>query len=101
MTVRDRVDRRAPASDHIVQFFDSDEWRADSVAAFLSEGLRQGGPLIVISRPANSSAIMEALHAERIPARPIFAQGPLFGKDALCPLRRLTRTGSLDPEVFD
>jgi len=101
MTVRDRVDRRAPASDHIVQFFDSDESRADSVAAFLSEGLRQGEPLIVIARPANWSAIMERLQDEGIPARDLLAQGTLVVKDALDTLRRLTRTGSLDPEVFD
>ena len=48
-------------SEHIVQFFDSRESLADSVAAFLAEGCRQGERLLVIAKPRNWLAIATAL----------------------------------------
>jgi len=48
-------------SEHIVQFFDSRESLADSVAAFLAEGCRQGERLLVVAKPRNWLAIAAAL----------------------------------------
>src|SRR5262245_26883277 len=50
-----------PRSEHIVQFFDSRESLANSVAAFLAEGCRQGERLLVVARPRNWLAIASAL----------------------------------------
>lgn len=52
-------------SEHIVQFFDSREALANSVAAFLAEGCRQGERLLVVAKPRNWLAIAGALkHGE-------------------------------------
>jgi hypothetical protein len=48
-------------SEHIVQFFDSRESLANSVAAFLAEGCRQGERLLVVAKPRNWLAIGAAL----------------------------------------
>jgi hypothetical protein len=52
---------RQPRSEHIVQFFDSRESLANSVAAFLAEGCRQGERLLVVAKPRNWLAIAGAL----------------------------------------
>jgi len=51
------------ASEHIVQFFDSRESLANSVAAFLAEGCRQGERVLVVAKPANWLSIANALRA--------------------------------------
>jgi len=50
-------------SEHIVQFFDSRESLANSVAAFLAEGCRPGERLFVIAKPKNWVAIANRLRA--------------------------------------
>jgi hypothetical protein len=50
-------------SEHIVQFFDTRESLADSVAAFLAEGVRQAERLLVVAKPRNWLAIADRLRA--------------------------------------
>jgi hypothetical protein len=52
------------ASEHLVQFFDSRESLANSVAAFLAEGCRQGERLLVVAKPKNWIAIANSLRAD-------------------------------------
>jgi hypothetical protein len=101
MTVRECVIRGHVSSEHVVQFFDSDESRAECVAAFLAEGYRAGEPLIVVARPANWAAIVEQLEALRVPTDRAIAEGRLVVKDAEATLRRLSRNGSPDAALFD
>ena len=101
MTVRNRIGRGEAASDHIVQFFDSDDTRAECVAAFLAEGCRAGEPLIVVARPANWTAIVEHLQADDIPVQKLIAREMLLVKDANDTLRRLSRNGVPDPGAFE
>jgi MEDS: MEthanogen/methylotroph, DcmR Sensory domain len=101
MTVRNRVVRGVPASEHIVQFFDSDESRAEAVAGFLAEGYRHGEPLIVVARPANWTAIVEHLHAADVPVQRLIARETLIVKDANDTLRRLSRNGTPDAAAFE
>jgi hypothetical protein len=56
----EKIVRGAVASEHIVQFFDSRESLANSVAAFLAEGCHQGERLLVVAKPANWLAITAA-----------------------------------------
>jgi hypothetical protein len=53
------------ASEHIVQFFDSRESLANSVAAFLAEGCRQAERLLVVAKAENWLAIAASLRAGR------------------------------------
>ena len=93
--------RGAPASEHIVQFFDSDESRAESVAAFLAEGYRAGEPLIIVARAMNWALTMEALEADGVPVQRAIADRMLIVKDAAETLRRLSRNGSPDAMAFE
>jgi hypothetical protein len=101
MTVRECVVRGEAASSHIVQFFDSDESRAESVAAFLAEGYREGNCLIVIARPANWASIVDRLEAADVSVKRLLSEGTLVVKDAHDTLRRLSRNGWPDGALFD
>jgi DcmR-like sensory protein len=101
MGVRECVVPGDSISEHIVQFFDSDESRADSVARFLTEGFRNAEPAIVIARPATWAAIVDRLEAFKVPVQRVLADGRLLVKDAAATLQRICRLGSLDPELFE
>lgn len=101
MTVRNRTIQGGVASEHIVQFFDTDESRALNVAAFLAEGYRKGEPLVVIVRPLNWVAMAENLRVLGVPVRQAMSDGMLVVKDADDTLRRLSRSGSPDPALFE
>jgi DcmR-like sensory protein len=101
MTVRECVVRSSIASEHIVQFFDSDESRAERVADFLADGHRQGEPAIVVAQPANWASMVEQLEARDVPVHKAIKDGMIVVKDANDTLRRLSRTGSPDPDAFE
>jgi hypothetical protein len=101
MTVRERVVRGPIASDHIVQFFDSDESRAECVAEFLASGLRLGEPAIVVARPANWASAVEQLEARGVRVAKAIADGTIVVKDADDTLRRFCLNGSPDPGGFE
>src|SRR2546427_6739926 len=63
VTRREKVVRGGLTSEHIVQFFDTRESLADSVAAFLAEGCRQGERLILLARPRKWRSSPDALRA--------------------------------------
>jgi hypothetical protein len=100
MNVRNRTIRGHVSSDHIVQFFDTDESRAHNVAAFLAEGYGAGEPLMMVARPANAAAICEQLERRGVPVRRAAEEGMLIVKDAEDTLRLLSRGGSLDETLF-
>lgn len=101
MTVRESIVRGSIASEHIVQFFDSDESRAECVAAFLAEGFRAGEPAIVVSRPRNWAGVVAQLVAEGIPVQQAITDGLIVVKDADDTLRRISRNGSPVAEAFE
>ena len=101
MSVRERVVRGLIASEHIVQFFDSDESRAECVAGFLAEGYRAGEPAIVVARPVNWANASALLHARGVPVQQLIADGMIVVHDADETLRRISRNGSPDGEAFD
>ena len=101
MTVRNRTIRGSVSSEHIVQFFDTDESRAQNVAAFLAQGYALGEPLIVVARPANWTAILEHLEILGVPVQDAMADGTLLVKDAADTLRRLSRGGTPDATLFE
>jgi hypothetical protein len=100
MSVRECVIRGAVASEHIVQFFDSDESRAECVAGFLAEGFDAGETAIVVAKSRNWTAIVEQLEARKIDVKKQIAAGKLVVKDAPEMLRRLSRNGSPDATAF-
>jgi hypothetical protein len=101
MTVRECIVRGPVASEHIVQFFDSDESRAECVAGFLADGYRQGEPAIIVARPSNWAATAEQLETCGIPVQQAMAYGMIAVKDATETLRRISRNGSPDADAFE
>jgi hypothetical protein len=101
MTVRECVVRGAIASEHIVQFFDSDESRAECVAAFLAEGIRAGEPAIVVARPANWTGIVQQLTAQGIAVQQAITDGMIVVNEADDTLRRISRNGSPATDAFE
>jgi len=100
MGVQECVGRGDSTSEHIVQFFDSDDSRADSVARFLTDGFRNGESAIVIARPLSWTGIVERLERFRIPVQKALSDGRLLVKDAADTLQRISRFGSPDPRLF-
>lgn len=101
MTVRERVVRGSIASEHIVQFFDTDESRAECVAAFLAEGYRQGEPAIVVARPGNWAGTVARLEDHGIPVARAIKDGKIVVRDAADTLRRLSRNSVPDAGAFE
>ena len=101
MTVREHVVKGQVSSDHVVQFFDSDESRAVCVATFLAEGYRAGDRLLVVARPSNWAAIAAHLATMDVPVQQAILESRLVVKDADDTLRRLSRNGSPDAALFE
>jgi hypothetical protein len=101
MTVRNHVIRGTVPSEHIVQFFDSDESRADNVAAFLADGYRAGEPIVVVARPVNWALMRERLQLLGVPVQTAVAKGTLVVKDAHETLDLISPGGSPHAAAFE
>jgi hypothetical protein len=101
MSVFEPVAHDGAAGQHICQFFDSDESRADAVAAFVAEGLRNGEHVLVVVRPIHWAAIVQRLAAARVPVEREIASGRVIVKDAMDTLRRISRNGAPDRAAFN
>lgn len=98
MSVHKDVGRTKVDADHVCQFFDSDESRAEAVAGFVADGVRAGDHVLVVARPRHWSAIVERLTVLGVPAEQAVSRGQLIVKDAMDVLRRITRNG-IDPDA--
>jgi hypothetical protein len=87
--------------EHCVQFFDSDDSRAQAVSAVLATGYADDRPIMVIARSRNWLAIRQRLEAAGVPVEHAMATGRVVSKDASETLRRITRNGSPDAKAFD
>jgi hypothetical protein len=101
MTVRECVVRGSVASEHIVQFFDSDESRAECVAAFLAEGIANREPVIIVAKPRNWAATLAHLTDREVPVQRAIDEGMVVVKDADQTLQRISRNGVPDASAFE
>lgn len=101
MTVRECIVRGRVASEHTVQFFDSDESRAECVAAFLAEGYNLGEPAIIVAKPSNWVGITAQLESLGVPVEQAIGDGRIVVRDANETLNRLSRNGSPAPDAFE
>ena len=91
----------AATSEHICQLFDSDESRAEAVAAFLANGFRAGDYVIAVPRLAHWTSIVVRLQALGISVEEQKAQGRLTVHDAMHTLGRLCPRGRLNHFAFN
>src|ERR1700754_2524174 len=89
------------ASEHCVQFFDSQESRAEVVGRFLAAGYPKGEALVVVAQPANWNAIAQRLLALGVPIQPAIDRGQLYVKDAYQTLGLLSPQGSPTAAAFE
>src|ERR1051326_4740057 len=101
MGVREHVMRGGADRDHVCQFFDSEESRAECVGAFLVEGYQAGDHLIGIARPKHWSAMMEYLEGHDVSVATGTADGRITVRDAGETLRRLSPNGPPNASAFE
>jgi signal transduction histidine kinase len=84
------------SQDHIVQFYDEEEFLHDAVAQFIASGVKSGEPVIVIATEPHRRAFSERLQANGLQPGP----GQLALVDARETLSAITVDGAPDWELF-
>jgi PAS domain S-box-containing protein len=87
-------------SQHVVQFYEADEFLADSVGDFLSAGLEMGAPCIVIATPAHRADLERRLVADGLDVAAARAHGDYCALDAAETLAKLMNGDALDAVRF-
>ena len=88
------------ASQHGVQFYESDTELCGVVAAYIAAGLRLHEPVIVVATQAHSAAFVHALRAQGAQPDSAIATGQLLLVDADTMLSRFMVDGMPDWELF-
>jgi hypothetical protein len=101
MSVAEPIAPGPLAGEHFVQFFDAEDSRAQSVAAYLARGYFARQPLLVVAQGRHWIEISQQLQARGVPVQPAVAAGRLVVRDAAETLRRITRNGSPDAAAFE
>ena len=70
------------ANGHDVQFYDSEEYLAATVAAFLAEGIRAGQPVVIIATEAHTRMFRERLRSAGIRVEDLVAGRDIVWLDA-------------------
>jgi hypothetical protein len=101
MSVGGRVADGQTGRTHMCQLFDSDESRADAVAAFLEEGLLAREHVVAVLRPGTWAGVRRRLEEWDLPVDRLLADGHLVVEDAVDMLRRLTAGTAPNPAAFE
>lgn len=87
--------------DHLVQFYDSDDFLCDSVAEFLSDGLLVEEPLLLLTTAVHRDAIMARLSAVGLDWEAARRSRQLQWMDARAALEQVMVGRTPDPRRFD
>jgi signal transduction histidine kinase/ActR/RegA family two-component response regulator len=90
----------AAARDHIVQFYESDDYLSDTVAGFLGDGLEAGQPAMAIATASHRQALQTRLQARGFDVDRLRDTGQLQFLDARETLSAFMDGGRLDPRRF-
>ncbi|MFL5340760.1 MAG: PAS domain S-box protein [Gemmataceae bacterium] len=85
---------------HFVQFYESDDFLADSVSAFIGDGFDADAGSIVIATPKHRREIDDRLRVRGIDPETAAAQGQYLALDAAETLARFMSGDSPDPARF-
>ena len=86
---------------HAVQFYQDDESLVSLVAGFLTEGLRQSQPAVIIATPEHRLAIEGALAGHGLDVSRMKQRGDLVSVDARDTLDTLLADGMPQPRLFN
>src|SRR5687767_2974555 len=92
---------RAPAHDHVVQFYEQEESLYETVAAFLAEGLVAGERALVIATQAHRDGLRFRLSALGVDVQTVLRSGQLTVVDAQVMLMSFAPTGEPDAVLFN
>ncbi|HEU4391972.1 MAG TPA: PAS domain S-box protein [Blastocatellia bacterium] len=84
----------------MVQFYESDLFLRESVADFVTTGLRAGETCVVVATPAHLQSFEERFAAEGYDIASLSASGQYLSLDAVETLSTLMADGSPDPKIF-
>jgi PAS domain S-box-containing protein len=85
---------------HIVQFFETDEYLSETVARYAGNGISEGGAAVVIAMTNHISQIEEVLSLRGFDLEKIKLSERLILLDAEQTLEKLTTDGHPDPRKF-
>src|SRR5688500_10879282 len=68
--------------DHVVQFYDNEEFLYEVVGRFLGDGLILGQPLVVIATPEHLAAFVEQVRGSGFDIQELYASGQVVLLDA-------------------
>src|SRR4051794_19194705 len=93
--------RRAAPHDHVVQFYADDRELADTVGAYLGDGLRAGEVVIVVATDAHVARFEAVLRSRGIDVDAARADAALVTLDATETLAGFMVGDGPDPAAFD
>lgn len=88
------------SDNHVVQFYDGEDYLASVVADFLAAGLASGEPAVVIATPAHREAFLEQLRDKGFDITLAQQKGQLTLLDARQTLAKCLADGRPDWELF-
>jgi PAS domain S-box-containing protein len=91
---------RAWATGHDVQFYESEDFLADTVAAFLVDGVRAAQPILVIATAAHRKAFADRMRAARVSTDDLLAARDVVWLDARETLKAFMEGGQPSRELF-
>ena len=93
-------DRRAPAANHVVHFFDEQDALIQNASAFLAGGLLRGAPAVVIITPERGEAMKQKLREMGVDVARASAAKQLVMLDSTVTVETLLTDGMPDPQRF-
>ncbi|EPC00521.1 hypothetical protein L861_06160 [Litchfieldella anticariensis FP35 = DSM 16096] len=96
-----QVAAQCQAHDHIVQFYENDDFLADVVADYLHAGAQAGNRLLVILTAPHLEAITQRLKTKGVDIHSAIANGEFIALDAHITLNAIMRDGMPDETLFE
>ena len=88
-------------AEHVVQFYESDDFLLDAVAEFLASALRVGGAAIALATSAHREGLERRLGAAGVDTMAARADERYVALDAAGVLARVTKDGEVDETLYN
>jgi CheY-like chemotaxis protein len=92
---------RISDSEHIVQFYENDDFLIESVSGFVGDAFKEGGSCVVFLTPEHRRALNKKLVANGVDVAELEASGRYVMVDSREALSQFVTGRSIDPERFD
>ncbi len=90
----------APAAEHVVQFYETDQFLAEAVSRFLAQGVVAGEAVVIVATPEHAASILAGLTRKGFDVERARADGQLTVLDARETLGRLMIGDTPDWDLF-